>query len=96
MPTGEERPVGFVSKSLSKEEKNYTQVEKEGLACVFGIKSFHSYQCGRPFTLRTDYKPLFAMFSESHAVTPQASGRIQRLLLFLSNYEYQIKFRPTM
>ena len=38
-PDGSERPVGFVSRTLSNAEKNYSQIEKEALALVFGVKN---------------------------------------------------------
>jgi len=85
---GTEKPIGFVSCTLSPAERNYSQLEKEGLACVFGIKRFHSYLFGRHFYLCTDHKPLLTLFKESRAVNPQASARIQRWALTLSMYEW--------
>ena len=38
MPDGSERPIGFVSRTLSPSEKNFLQIEKEALALVFGVK----------------------------------------------------------
>ena len=38
MPDGTEKPVGYASCTLTKAEKNYSQLEKEGLSCIFGIK----------------------------------------------------------
>ena len=92
---GTERPIGFVSRTSSNAEKNYSQLEREGLACIFGVKKFHSYLFGHPFTIYTDNLPLKSLFKEKQAVPAQASGRILRWALTLSNYEYQIIFRPT-
>ena len=88
-----EKPVAYVSRSLSSAEKNYSQLEKEGLAIVFGIKKFHNYLFGRRFTLCTDHKPLQSLLNESKAIPTIASARIQRWALTLSMYEYTIKFK---
>ncbi|PIK36208.1 hypothetical protein BSL78_26960 [Apostichopus japonicus] len=95
MEDGSEQPIGFASRTLSSAEKNYAQIEKEGLACVFGVKKFHSYLYGRHFTLFTDHKPLLGLFNEGRAIPPQASARIQRWALTLAMYEYNLKFKPT-
>ena len=92
---GVEKPIGFVSRTLTSAEKNYSQLEREGLACIFGLKKFHSYLFGHPFTIYTDNLPIKSLFSEKQAVPLHASGRILRWALTLSNYEYKIEFRPT-
>ena len=43
---GTERPVGFASWTLSATEQMYSQIEKEELACVLGVKRFHTYLYG--------------------------------------------------
>ena len=90
---GSVRPVAFASRSLSEAEKNYSQFEKEWLAIVFGVKRFHQYLYGRHFIIFSDHQPLRHLFSETKAVPPMASGRIQRWALTLSSYEYELKYR---
>ena len=74
-PNGCEKPIGFVSRTLTKAEKNYPQLEKEGLACIYGVKCFHSYLFGHKFVLQTDHQPLTTLFDESKVVPAKASSR---------------------
>lgn len=63
MPDGSEKTIGYASRTLSTAERNYSQIEKEGLACVFA-KRLHSYLFGHSFKLITDHKPLLSFFDE--------------------------------
>ena len=92
---GSERPIAYASRSLAPAERNYSQLEKEGLACIFGVKRFHCYVYGRSFDLVTDHKPLLALMSEHRPTSPQASARVKRWSLLLSAYEYTLLFRGT-
>ena len=95
MMDGTERPIAYASRTLNPAERNYSQLEKEGLSCIFGIKRFHNYLFGRHFELVTDHKPLLGLLKEDRATPPQASSRIKRWSLFLSSYEYTLRFRNT-
>ena len=95
LPDGSERPVGYVSRTLAPSEAKYSQIEKEGLACIFGVKKFHAYLYGHHFTLYTDHLPLKSLFKEHSNIPLQASGRIQRWSLLLTSYEYTIAYQPT-
>ena len=69
-----EKPIGFVSRTLTDAEMKYSQVEKEELACVFRVTRFNSYLYGHHFSLITDHKSLLSLFDASKPVPPQASG----------------------
>ena len=58
MSDGEKRPIAFASRTLSTAEKKYTQLEKEALALVYGLKQFYKYLVARECTLFTDHRPL--------------------------------------
>lgn len=88
-----DRPIAFASRSLTKAEKNYSHLEKEALALVFGVTRFRNYLLGRSFTLLTDHRPLLSILSENKPVPPVAAARIQRWALTLSAYAYKIQFR---
>ena len=47
MPEGAERPIPFASRTLTKSENNYAQLEKEDLSLVYEVKKFCRYLYGR-------------------------------------------------
>ena len=51
MNDGTERPIAFASRTLTKTEQGYAQIDKEGLAMIWGVKKFHVYLFGQSFTL---------------------------------------------
>ena len=93
MPDGTERPIGYVSRSLSPAEHNYSTIDKEAVAVIVGIKKFHQFLYGNKFTIRTDHKPLVGLFGEKKGVSPQALPRVQRWALTLAAYEYEIQYK---
>ena len=88
-----EKPIAFASMSLSPAEKNYSQLDKEALAIVFGVKKFHQYVYGRQFVIQTDHKPLERVLNPDKMTLPMAAARIQRWALILSAYDYAIQYR---
>ena len=93
MPDSSEKPISFASRSLAPAEKNYSQLDKEGLAVVFAVKKFHQYLFGRRFSIFTDHKPLLGLFGPKPTLI-MASLHLQRWILLLSGYEFEIKYRP--
>ena len=93
MSNGEEKPVAFISRTLSSHERNYSQIEKEGLAIVYAVKKFHQYLYGMKFEIVTDHKPLLGLLGEYKPVSVTAASRIQRWALLLSAYNYRLTYR---
>ena len=90
-----EHPVAFALRTLSKAEQNYSQIEKEALALIFGVKKFHKYLFGKRFTLVTDHKPLLSILNAKTAIPSVAAARMQRWAIFLSAYAYEIEYKGT-
>ena len=65
---GSEHPVTYASHLLSSAEQNYSHLDKEALAIIFGVGKFHQYISGRTFILYTDHKPLIHIFNESNYI----------------------------
>ena len=90
---GIEKPIAYASKTLNAAERNYSQVEKEGLAIMFGIKKFHQYCYGRPFTIISDHKPLEGLLGENKPISGTSVARMQRWAIILSSYDYKFVYR---
>lgn len=90
---GVERPIAFVSRSLSKAEANYSQIDREALAIVFAVDKFFNYLYGRKFKLITDNRPLTRIFHQNAKIPPMTAGRLLRYAVFLSAFDYEIEHR---
>ena len=95
LPNGVEKPVAFASRSLSSSEQNYSQIDKEALGLIYGVRKFHTYLYGHKFTLVTDHKPLTSILGPKNGVSAVAAARLQRWALLLSAYTYELEFRAT-
>ena len=92
---GEEHPVALVSRTLTRAEQNYSQLEKEALALIFGVRKSYAYIYGRRFTLVTDHKPLVTILGPKQRIPTLAAARLQRWALILSAHQYDIEYRNT-
>ncbi len=83
-----EHPIAFASRALQKHERNYSTIEKECLAIVWGIKEFKHYLYGRPFVVITDHSPLSYMYQST-----TDSTRLQKWRLQLQQYVFEVRYR---
>ena len=84
-------PVAFASRTLSRTERNYAQIEKECLATVFGYQRFDQYLARKEkICVASDHKPLQAIFKKPIHSAP---CRLQRMLLRLLRYNLDVHYK---
>ncbi|KAK9722240.1 RNase H-like domain found in reverse transcriptase [Popillia japonica] len=80
--------IGYASRTLTKTERNYTQIEKELLAVVFACIRFDQLITANPkVTVKTDHKPLLSILNKSLTKAPK---RLQKMMLQLQRYARRI------
>lgn len=91
---GEERPICFTSFSLNDAQKKYPILHLEALAVVCAVKKFHKFLFGMKFVIYTDHKPLIGIFGKE-GKNQISVTRLQRYVIELSIYDYEIIYRPS-
>ncbi len=86
---GEERPVLYINRKLSKRETMYSTIEKECLAIRWAVLTLRYYLLGREFTLCSDHAPLQWL----HRMK-DTNARITRWYLALQPFKFKVIHRP--
>ena len=94
-PDKTEKPIAYASTTLNPHERNYSELDKEGVAIMFGLRKFRQYIYSRKFTLCTDNKALRYIFDPESALPSLAAARVIRWSVELSAYDYEIEFKTT-
>lgn len=76
-----------MSRTLNDHEKNYSTIQKELLAIIFGCRKFRPYLYGKKFIIRTDHKPLQWLFNIN-----KPNSKLLRWRLELEEFEYEVKY----
>ena len=84
------RVVSYASRNLTDVERFYSQTEKETLGLVWACERFDPYVFGCEFELETDHKPLEHIYGGKQKVV----ARIERWVLRLQGYQYNVVYRP--
>lgn len=79
-------PVAFASKKLLPREQNYSTIEREALAIVWGVQKFQNYLMGVNFFLETDHHPLQYLHQAKFR-----NSRIMRWSLILQPYRFTVR-----
>jgi hypothetical protein len=86
---GKDLPIPYASCSFNKAEKNYSMVEKELAAIVWGIKHFRPCLYGRKFKIVSDHKPLTWITN-----IKDPGSRLLRWHIHLEKYDSEIVYKP--
>ena len=81
--------MAYASKKLSPAQSSYATVEKECLAIVWGLQTFHCYLYGRLFTIQTDHAPL--AFLKTAKLT---NAKLMRWALKLQPFMFKVETIP--
>lgn len=85
----EEKVIAYMSKSLSKQERNYSATEREALAVLTAIEHWRCYlENGQKFTVYTDHSSLKWFLNLNNP-----TGRLARWGVRLSAFNFEIKHR---
>ena len=71
--------------------KTIAKIEKETLLIVLSCEKFHEYVYGLRFVVEKDHKSLISIFQRGMCKPPP---RIQRFLLRLQRYNFQLNYVP--
>lgn len=84
-----DQTIGCASRKLNSAEQNYSTVEKELLAVVWGIQKFSPYLYGREFVLQSDHLPLQHLDQMKNS-----NSRLMRWAMQLQPYAFTFKAIP--
>ena len=85
------KPVAFASKTLTSTQANYSNIERECLAVVYGIQRFHNYLYDRLFPVISDHKPFEVILHKPLYCAPPL---IQRMMTKIQGYDFKVTYTP--
>ena len=85
---GTNKPIGFLSRSLTAAERNYETTERECLAVVWAHLLLRPYIELQRFTVVSDYEALKWLLTHKESI-----GRLARWRLRLHKYHFNVQYR---
>lgn len=85
------KPISFYSRCYTECQTRWAPIEKELFAICAAMEKYHQFVYGRRIVVETDHKPLVAIMSKD---INKISARLQRMVLKLLKYDFEIKYIP--
>ncbi len=86
---GVDRPVQYISKTLSESQRKWAAIVKEAYAIVYALGKLRTYLQGAKFVVYTDHKPLKSLFKCEIKNT-----MVQRWAMMIAEFGCEIRYRP--
>lgn len=85
-----DRPIMFISRTLTKTEEHYATNEKEMLAIIWALNTLRNFLYGsRKVKIITDHQPLtYALSSKNN------NSKMKRWKAILEEYNYELHYKP--
>ena len=80
---GVDKPLGFLSKSLSDVQRHWSTPEKEGYAIYFALMKWQHLLLGPHFTIKTDHRNLTY-------ISTSGSAKVMRWKLAIQDFDFEI------
>lgn len=85
---GIEHPIAYCSRTLNKNEINYSTTERELLAIIYSLEQFRGYVEGQKCKIVTDHASLLWFYKLKNP-----TGRLSRWSMRLSQFDFEIEHR---
>ena len=86
---GNEKPICYASRTLTKTEQRYSTSEREMLAIYYWIRYWRLYLWGTHFQVFTDHSPLIGVKTKK-----DITRRLTRMILNLQEYDFELHYTP--
>lgn len=86
------QPVAYASCSLTTNEIQWAQIEKEMAAILFACNKFHKYIYGRHVIVHSDHKPIVSIMLKDFEKIK--NNRLKRIKTKLAVYDIEVKYLP--
>ncbi|KAE8746153.1 hypothetical protein FOCC_FOCC007154 [Frankliniella occidentalis] len=83
-----ERLVLFAFATLTSDQQNYSQIDREAFAVIFTVTLW-----GRTFVIATDYSAIQRMLTPEKGLSLRANHRLQHWATILQGFNYHIEYR---
>lgn len=85
------RAVSYLGRGTTPQESRWNITELEALSVVYAVREFRVYLSSKPFKIFTDHAALVHIFNSTKI---QATNKLTRYALYLSDFQYQIVHVP--